>query len=78
MKAGKYSVKELFVNRYVQQIIIPEIQRDYVWREEQVLGLLGSIKRDYDKFKLADIPKVTPADKELEDAFELFCKKRNN
>jgi uncharacterized protein with ParB-like and HNH nuclease domain len=78
MKAGKYSIKELFVNRYVQQIIIPEIQRDYVWGAEQVKGLLESIKKDYDKYKLADIPKVIPADKELEDAFELFYKKRNN
>jgi uncharacterized protein with ParB-like and HNH nuclease domain len=37
MKAGKYSVRELFVNSYIDQIIIPEIQRDYVWGEEQTV-----------------------------------------
>jgi uncharacterized protein with ParB-like and HNH nuclease domain len=78
MKAGKYSVKELFVNRYVQQIIIPEIQRDYVWKDEQVIGLLDSIKKDYDKFKTVNVPKITPTDNELEIAFEIFYKKRNN
>ncbi len=78
MKAGKYSVKELFVNRYMQQIIIPEIQRDYVWKDEQVLGLLDSIKKDYDKFKTVTVPKIIPTDNELEKAFEIFYKKRNN
>jgi uncharacterized protein with ParB-like and HNH nuclease domain len=43
MKAGKYSVRELFVNSYIDQIIIPEIQRDYVWGEEQTVGLLESV-----------------------------------
>ena len=50
MKAGKYCFKDLFVNRYVQRIIIPEIQRDYVWREMQVTGLLNSLVNDYNKF----------------------------
>jgi len=40
MKAGKYTIKELLVNREVEQIIIPEIQRDYVWGSEQVTALL--------------------------------------
>lgn len=78
MKAGKYSVKELFVNRHVQQIVIPEIQRDYVWKSEQVLGLLNSIKVDYDKFKTVSIPRVDTSDKELQNAFEVFYKRRNN
>jgi hypothetical protein len=47
MKADKYSVKDFFVNRYLEQIIIPEIQRDYVWGKEQVTGLLNSIKDDF-------------------------------
>ena len=47
MKAGKYSIKELFTNRHINQIIIPEIQRDYVWSSEQVIGLLGSITEAY-------------------------------
>ena len=36
MKAGKYTIQELFFNRYIEQIIIPEIQRDYVWQQEQI------------------------------------------
>lgn len=78
MKAGKYSVKELFVNRYVQQIIIPEIQRDYVWGEEQVIGLLNSIKKDFESFKTVQVPKIETTDNDLEIAFETFYKKRNN
>lgn len=78
MKAGKYSVKELFVNRYVQQIIIPEIQRDYVWGKEQVIGLLNSIKKDFESFKTVQVPKIETTDNDLEIAFETFYKKRNN
>ncbi len=78
MKAGKYSVKELFVNRYVQQIIIPEIQRDYVWGEEQVIGLLNSIKKDFELFNTVQVPKIETTDNDLEIAFETFYKKRNN
>lgn len=78
MKAGKYSVKELFINRYVQQIIIPEIQRDYVWGEEQVIGLLNSIKKDFELFKTAQTPKIETPDNDLKIAFETFYKKRNN
>lgn len=78
MKVGKYSVKDLFVNRYVQQIVVPEIQRDYVWKSEQVLGLLNSIKMDYDKYKTVSIPKVETSDRELQKAFEEFYKRRNN
>lgn len=77
MKAGKYNVKELFVNRYVQQIIIPEIQRDYVWSEKQVIGLLDSIITDYNKFKVAVAPSISTSDLELTNAFEEFYKRRN-
>ena len=41
MKPGKYTIKELFVNRELEQIVIPEIQRDYVWKKEQVEGLMN-------------------------------------
>lgn len=78
MKAGKYSVKELFINRYVQQIIIPEIQRDYVWGENQVLGLLNSIVGDFNYYKNAQVPTITTTDEELTKAFEFFYKQRNN
>lgn len=80
MKAGKYSVKEMFVNRYVQQIIIPEIQRDYVWEEEQVIGLLTSIKKDYETYCNVNntIPQINTNDASLKKAFKEFYQKRNN
>jgi uncharacterized protein with ParB-like and HNH nuclease domain len=77
MKAGKYNIKELFVNRYVQQIIIPEIQRDYVWKREQVQGLLDSIINDYNLFKAAEIPLIESTDDLLVKSFAAFYKKRN-
>jgi hypothetical protein len=77
MKAGKYSIKELFVNRHVQQIVIPEIQRDYVWAEDQVLGIINSIKLDFKKFNDSNIPVEIPQDMELQTAFHEFYKKRN-
>lgn len=51
MKAGKYSIKELFSNKNIESIIVPEIQRDYVWGEEQVEGLLFSIYDDFKSFE---------------------------
>jgi len=47
MKAGKYSIKELFQNKHIESMVIPEIQRDYVWEKEQVEGLLKSITDDF-------------------------------
>ena len=33
----------LFSSSEIEQIIIPEIQRDYVWQEKNVKGLINSI-----------------------------------
>ena len=49
--------KDFFVNRYLEQIIIPEIQRDYVWGEEQAAGLLNSINDDFNNY-LTKIPAI--------------------
>lgn len=51
MKAGKYTIKELFSNKNIESVIIPEIQRDYVWGTEQVEGLLQSIFDDFLNFE---------------------------
>jgi len=75
MKAGKYSVKELFLNRYVEQIIIPEIQRDYVWTSKEVEGLLASILEAYHEFQKA-FKIESNLDPELNAAFEKFYKKQ--
>lgn len=51
MKAGKYTIRELFVNRNIDHIVIPEIQRDYVWQSSHVKKLLDSIVADYRGFQ---------------------------
>lgn len=51
MKAGKYTIRELFVNRNIDHIVIPEIQRDYVWQTSHVKKLLDSIVADYKGFQ---------------------------
>lgn len=77
MKAGKYTIKELFVNRYLKQIVIPEIQRDYVWGKDQLTGLLNSIKSDFDRYQEFAPPVQVINDPELEKAFQEFCQKRD-
>lgn len=49
MKTGRYKLKDLFDNKEIDQIIIPEIQRDYVWTNENVKGLLNSIFSHYEE-----------------------------
>ena len=75
MKPGKYTIQELFVNREIEQIIIPEIQRDYVWKKEQVEGLLNSLKEDYTRFQ-KEIVEVSANNEEIKSLFIQFYKKQ--
>jgi hypothetical protein len=82
MKAGKYCFQELFINRYVEKLVIPEIQRDYVWKKTQVEGLLNSISKDFDRFEWASIPQIktaesTHSEEQLKQDFEEFYRQRN-
>lgn len=43
MNTGRYTLRSLFLSSEIEQIIIPEIQRDYVWKENNVIGLIKSI-----------------------------------
>jgi uncharacterized protein with ParB-like and HNH nuclease domain len=43
MNTGRYTLKSFLTDHNLDQIIIPEIQRDYVWQEENVTKLLQSI-----------------------------------
>lgn len=47
MKTGRYNIAQLLTSSEVEQIIIPELQRDYVWGERNVKGLLASILDNY-------------------------------
>ncbi|SOB75311.1 Protein of unknown function DUF262 [Marinobacter sp. LV10R510-11A] len=82
MRAGKYSFKELFVNRYIDQLIVPEIQRDYVWQEDQLLSFFSSIAEEFCKFQDACIPEInvdiqSDSGALLQKDFEDFFRKRN-
>jgi uncharacterized protein with ParB-like and HNH nuclease domain len=79
MKPGKYGLKELFKDRNVDRIVVPEIQRDYVWGSEQVTGLLESIIDEFKKFKKANygVNAVTE-DQQLQQAFEDYYKRQKH
>lgn len=51
MKTGRYSLYQLLNNPEIEQIIIPEIQRDYVWQKQNTIALLDSIKMKYKEKK---------------------------
>jgi uncharacterized protein with ParB-like and HNH nuclease domain len=46
MSKALYNIKELFKDSGIKQIIVPEIQRDYVWQTKNVEKLLRSIVDD--------------------------------
>ena len=48
MKTGRYNIAQLLTSPEMEQIIIPELQRDYVWGARNVTGLLTSILDNYD------------------------------
>lgn len=45
MKAGKYTLSDFYSDRNFEQIIIPEIQRDYVWNNEQIKPFLIDLNK---------------------------------
>lgn len=49
MKTGRYSLKQLLTHNEIEQIIIPEIQRDYVWEVSNVKKLIGDIQKNFEK-----------------------------
>ncbi|MDB5022872.1 MAG: hypothetical protein JWP78_627 [Mucilaginibacter sp.] len=76
MKTGKYNIRDLFNNRYIEQIIVPEIQRDYVWGEEQVNGLLNSIVTDFGNYNDSELDLPETIDEELRAEFFEFHRSR--
>ena len=78
MKTGKYTLREFFSDRDLNTIIVPEIQRDYVWGKEQIMKFLESIIDDFEEFKnpkkLKSI-QCDPNDKDVQLEFEKYYKK---
>ena len=38
MKTGRYNISQLLTAPEIEQIVIPELQRDYVWKKRNVRG----------------------------------------
>lgn len=55
MDTAKYSILDILEFKNLDQFIVPEIQRDYVWKVTDVLHLLSSIKDGFEGSK-KDIP----------------------
>lgn len=76
MKTGKYTLREFFSNTDLYSIIIPEIQRDYVWGKEQIIRLLDSIRDDYSKFNETNpISSIDSVNQEIVDSFNQYYRK---
>lgn len=78
MKTGKYTLREFFSDRDLNTIIIPEVQRDYVWGKEQINKFLESIVNDFEEFKnpkkLKSI-QCEPNDTDVKLEFEKYYKR---
>ncbi|MBL1214780.1 MAG: DUF262 domain-containing protein [Ignavibacteriae bacterium] len=48
MKTGTYTLLEVLDDRDLEQFIIPEIQRDYVWGNAEVMDFVNSIKEGFE------------------------------
>ncbi|MCE1187627.1 MAG: DUF262 domain-containing protein [Ignavibacteria bacterium] len=49
MNTGKYKFTDFVGDIQIEQLIIPEIQRDYVWETEDVISLCETIKESFDQ-----------------------------
>lgn len=47
MRTDKYFIKDFFSFASLEQLVIPEMQRDYVWEEEQILDLLLTFQEGF-------------------------------
>jgi len=76
MRTGKYTIRELFTDRAIERIIIPEIQRDYVWGSNEVKSLLVSIYESFDEYQHGLKIDTFYHDKDLQESFELYIKRQ--
>lgn len=44
MKPGSYTLHDLFASRDIEQLVVPEIQRDYVWGERELRYLVEDLR----------------------------------
>lgn len=69
MRTGRYNLAQLLDNPEIEQIIIPELQRDYVWKNINVRRFLDSIKDNYTRMTELSLDIKSP-DKFLDGSIE--------
>lgn len=74
MKTGRYSLGQLLNNDDIDQIVIPELQRDYVWTPQNVTALLQSIGSNYARKEKLDLT-IMDADKAVDQRSRQFLTK---
>jgi len=65
MKTGKYSLRELLTHNEIEQFIIPELQRDYVWSPNEVEKVWNSFFKKFSNKTTSKI-KIFENDKQIE------------
>ncbi|RRJ86927.1 DUF262 domain-containing protein [Paenimyroides tangerinum] len=66
MKTGRYALKDLLLHNEVDQFIIPELQRDYVWSTIEIDKIWESILKKYnEKLSFKSSVTILENDKEL-------------
>ncbi|KAA6323374.1 hypothetical protein EZS27_027176, partial [termite gut metagenome] len=53
MQTGRYSILEILDFQNLDQFVVPEIQRDYVWSQSEVKDILESIREGFEN---KDVP----------------------
>lgn len=65
MKTGKYSLRELLTHNEIEQFIIPELQRDYVWSPNEVEKVWNSFFKKFSNKTTSNIT-ILENDKQIE------------
>ena len=74
MKTGRYSLAQLIGSDNIDQVVIPEMQRDYVWKAENVNALLRSIEAKWQNKKSLSLD-IAAEGQPIEDALKDYLTK---
>jgi uncharacterized protein with ParB-like and HNH nuclease domain len=80
MRTDTYKLKDFLTDSNLEQIIIPEIQRDYVWTKDNVEKILKSILSNSERQKDASIPEkiLDELNSDMKEAFFRLQKDKEN
>ena len=73
MNTGRYTLSELLFSSEIERIIIPELQRDYVWGTHNVRGLMMSVLENFNNRKMLSLEiKTAGSGQEIEDEIKKY------